>query len=490
MILAADAQPDSRPMARPAPVAGSETDPLEQPTLWGLSVADLHDRYWTARGVQVVRPGAHRESLEHAHLYLLMASDALCLFRLRPLVVDLSWVSPDLMWIRLSDDRHRGYRERVIVDDAGRFERFARYYGERDTRRERVALTPSRHVAEIFRSSPSATIGWKRLREEIPRPQRWSQTVNGHTYDLRHDDEASRFVRNLTVLWPQPHASITRIHHVGGNVWADDDADVSDRADFIGAVWVGAGRSIQERDSLLGPAVLWDDPKRSTEAAVVDWDDLEPSQSLTVPKVRPRHRSTLSRLGKRGFDIAFSLVALLLTLPIYPLVMLAIWLEDGRPFFFGHERETQGGRTFPCLKFRSMRKDAEQIKAQLVEENQADGPQFFMEHDPRLTRVGRVIRALQIDELPQFFNVLAGHMSVVGPRPSPYKENQYCPAWREARLSVPPGITGLWQVQRTRASGNDFQEWIRYDLEYVERASLWLDLWIIWRTVARMLRRE
>jgi lipopolysaccharide/colanic/teichoic acid biosynthesis glycosyltransferase len=147
-----------------------------------------------------------------------------------------------------------------------------------------------------------------------------------------------------------------------------------------------------------------------------------------------------------------------------------------------HKRETMGGREFPCLKFRSMRKDAELIKAALSDKNQADGPQFFMENDPRLTRVGRFIRKTNIDELPQFFNVLVGHMSIVGPRPSPRRENQFSPAWRDARLSVRPGVTGLWQVNRTRIRGADFQEWIKYDIQYVENQSWRLDLKIIGKT--------
>ena len=185
----------------------------------------------------------------------------------------------------------------------------------------------------------------------------------------------------------------------------------------------------------------------------------------------------------------FAAAALLLTLPLYPIVMIAIWLEDGRPFFFRHKRETLGGREFNCIKFRSMRKDAEQIKQQLAEQNQADGPQFFMDDDPRLTRVGRFIRRTYIDELPQFWNVLMGDMSVVGPRPSPFSENQFCPPWREARLSVKPGITGLWQVRRTRRQGLDFQEWIRYDIEYVQKASWLLDVRIILETIALVARR-
>ena len=168
--------------------------------------------------------------------------------------------------------------------------------------------------------------------------------------------------------------------------------------------------------------------------------------------------------------------------------MLAIYLEDGRPFFFLHPRETLGGREFGCIKFRSMRKDADKIKAQLASNNQADGPQFFIKNDPRLTRIGRLIRDLNVDELPQFINILLGDMSVVGPRPSPRKENQYCPPWREARLSVRPGITGLWQVKRTRRQGLDFQEWIKFDIQYVEQLSWKLDLWIIFQTFIVLLR--
>src|SRR6185437_11913643 len=159
----------------------------------------------------------------------------------------------------------------------------------------------------------------------------------------------------------------------------------------------------------------------------------------------------------------------------------------GRPFFFAHRRETQGGKEFSCLKFRSMRKDADEIKAQLAKENQSDGPQFFLENDPRVSRVGSFLRKTNLDELPQFINVLLGQMSVVGPRPSPRKENQCCPAWREARLSVKPGITGLWQVSRTRRQGLDFQEWIRFDVEYVEKANWRMDLLIVVKTFRVLL---
>ena len=186
--------------------------------------------------------------------------------------------------------------------------------------------------------------------------------------------------------------------------------------------------------------------------------------------------------AKRLFDIAFSLIALILTAPLYPIVMLAIWLEDGAPVFFVHRRQSIGGQEFGCIKFRVMRRDAERVKAVLGSRNRSDGPQFYLPDDPRLLKVGRFLRRWNIDELPQFINILLGDMSVVGPRPSPDHENQFCPSWREARLSVRPGLTGLWQICRTRKPQVDFQEWIRYDLEYLEHRTWLLDLWIIVRT--------
>ena len=106
------------------------------------------------------------------------------------------------------------------------------------------------------------------------------------------------------------------------------------------------------------------------------------------------------------------------------------------------------------------------------------------------TRVGRLLRVSNLDEIPQFWNVLRGDMAIVGPRPSPRGENQFCAAWREARLSVRPGITGLWQVERTRAPGIDFQEWVRYDLEYVQRLGTATDIAIIARTISKLIKGE
>jgi lipopolysaccharide/colanic/teichoic acid biosynthesis glycosyltransferase len=188
-------------------------------------------------------------------------------------------------------------------------------------------------------------------------------------------------------------------------------------------------------------------------------------------------------------DLAGAVAFMLLTLPLYPLIVLAIKVNSpGGPAFYAHRRQGRGGRVFNCWKFRTMVPNADEIKRQLMGENEVDGPQFKIKHDPRIFFVGRVLRRFNVDEWPQFWNVLTGEMSLVGPRPSPEQENQMCPAWREARLSVRPGITGLWQVSRQRQEETDFQEWIYYDVQYVKRQSLWLDLKILVRTLRVALR--
>jgi lipopolysaccharide/colanic/teichoic acid biosynthesis glycosyltransferase len=154
--------------------------------------------------------------------------------------------------------------------------------------------------------------------------------------------------------------------------------------------------------------------------------------------------------------------------------------------FYGDPREGKGGRVFRCWKFRTMTVDADARQRELTAQNQMDGPQFKLDNDPRVTRIGHYLRHLSIDEIPQFFNVLFGQMSLVGPRPSPFRENQMCVPWRAGRLSVRPGITGLWQVCRHDRSTGDFHQWIYYDLLYVCNMSLWVDLKILLATVVTL----
>lgn len=459
------------------------------PTLWGLSPTQLHEHFWASRGVQVVRQGgADQIPPSGAEQYLLLDPHGLALFRLRGMIDLLSWVEPKVLYVRLRAADARSYGERVIADSVGNFVGFRRSYGGIESGFFRAALTRDVGLARAWQAAPDMKSAWRGLREATRGTRREAVRITGHAFDGSNDESVGRFVRDLVRFWGTPSATVPNIRRAGAGVWAHAGARLGSQVRFTGPVWVGAGRSL-DAESVVGPAALWDDPEVRPAIRGVTWDAIEPSTVTTSrgTAVPTRPTSLAQRAAKRAFDVVFSLLAILVTLPVWVVVAVAIWLEDGRPIFFVHRRETLGGREFPCIKFRSMRKDADQLKEELLKSNKADGPQFYVENDPRLTRVGRVIRKLNVDELPQFLNVLLGDMSVVGPRPSPHVENQYCPPWREARLSVRAGITGLWQVSRTRTRGLDFQEWIKYDLEYAERQSAWLDLVIIWRTFGVLL---
>lgn len=189
---------------------------------------------------------------------------------------------------------------------------------------------------------------------------------------------------------------------------------------------------------------------------------------------------------KRITDVFFAVIILILFAPIIPFIALAIKITSPGPVFFKHKRQGRYGKIFNCLKFRTMKIGADEMQDKLRFVSQVDGPQFKMVDDPRISAVGRFLRETYLDEIPQFINVLLGQMSVVGPRPSPEAENTLCPFWRDARLSVRPGITGLWQIFRTRQPMKDFQEWIHYDTEYVRNLSLKIDLWISFKTVKKL----
>jgi exopolysaccharide biosynthesis polyprenyl glycosylphosphotransferase len=191
-------------------------------------------------------------------------------------------------------------------------------------------------------------------------------------------------------------------------------------------------------------------------------------------------------LVKRIVDIAGALVGLLLASPVLIGTILAIKITSPGPVFFKQVRAGRHGRKFTMFKFRSMVVDAEKLRAKLEHLNEMNGPVFKIKKDPRITAVGRFIRATSIDELPQLFNVLLGDMSLVGPRPPlPSEVGQYEP-WQRRRLSVKPGLTGLWQVSGRNQV--DFEQWMALDLQYIDNWSLWLDMKILFRTVPAVLR--
>jgi exopolysaccharide biosynthesis polyprenyl glycosylphosphotransferase len=192
-----------------------------------------------------------------------------------------------------------------------------------------------------------------------------------------------------------------------------------------------------------------------------------------------------SRLAKRMLDLTLVLIAAPIVLVLMAVVGLAIRLEGPGSVFFRQRRVGQGGRPFEMLKFRSMIEGAEEQKVELVAYNEAVGPLFKMKRDPRVTRVGRLIRRFSLDELPQIINVLRGEMSWVGPRPGLAEEVARYEPWQHQRLEAPPGITGLWQV--SGRSDMAFEEMCLLDIYYIENWSLGLDLRILARTVPHVL---
>ena len=189
---------------------------------------------------------------------------------------------------------------------------------------------------------------------------------------------------------------------------------------------------------------------------------------------------------KRYLDVAGGLLGLVLLCPLLAVVAVAVKATSRGPVFFKQMRSGLGGRPFVMYKFRSMIDGAEQWKSELAEFNEQDGPAFKIEHDPRITPLGCLLRATSIDELPQFWNVVKGDMSLVGPRPLPCDESDACRGWHRRRLEVTPGLTCIWQIcDRSKVS---FNEWARMDVRYIHSRSLWQDFKLLLQTGYVVLR--
>ena len=184
---------------------------------------------------------------------------------------------------------------------------------------------------------------------------------------------------------------------------------------------------------------------------------------------------------KRGFDILASGVSLVLLSSLFGILTVKIKKEDGGPAFYSQTRIGKNGKPFKMWKFRSMIVNADKMVKQLEEQNEIDGAMFKIKDDPRVTKIGHVIRKYSLDELPQLWNVLKGDMSLVGPRPPLPMEVADYTDYDKLRLTVTPGCTGLWQV--TKRNDADFDEMVELDLEYINKSSLWFDFKILLKTV-------
>lgn len=211
-------------------------------------------------------------------------------------------------------------------------------------------------------------------------------------------------------------------------------------------------------------------------------DEIEGQPVLTMYTGRP---DPLGLLLKRAIDLVGAGVGLVLFAPLFAVAAIAVKLNSSGPVFFLQERVGFNRRRFRAYKFRTMVQDAEDMQSLLEPLNEADGPVFKIENDPRITRVGRWLRRLSIDELPQLINVLNGEMSLVGPRPLPLRDvSRIDVRWHKRRFSVKPGITCLWQVKSRQPK---FDEWIRLDMEYIDNWSVALDLKILVKTIPAVL---
>ena len=203
-------------------------------------------------------------------------------------------------------------------------------------------------------------------------------------------------------------------------------------------------------------------------------------RDVTV-EIKIHARTRAARVAKRAIDVVGSVVGLVTLAPVFAATALAVRVTSRGPIFFAQDRCGLGGEVFRFYKFRTMVLDAEELKAELEHLNEMQGPVFKIASDPRITRLGAVLRKLSIDELPQLWNVLKGDMSLVGPRPPMPEEVEQYTSHHAQRLGVIPGITGLWQVSG-RSEIPEFERWLELDLEYAQTWSLWLDLVILLKT--------
>ncbi|MFI5184318.1 MAG: sugar transferase [Vicinamibacteria bacterium] len=421
-------------------------------------------------------------------------------------------------------DRHgEGTKEYVDADSSGRIRAIQRYY-------DSVTWPFASGVAASLVPVACLRVSFELPLGSLPRLRRVLASEGVPSRDLPLERGAlnlgtergllamnERVVLDLAQRAPVPNGPSTPLHAgsgvrvhpsatVVGPVVLQDGAEVEEGATIIGPTVVGpgarvgamatvaqcvigAGQSVTPGATLRHRVVVGDpdgdlgapeagDPSEATE----DWESLTSGLSTEASP-----RSSYPSL-KRAIDAAAAAAGLVFLAPVGLVIAALIKLESKGPIHFGHLREGTGGRPFRCWKYRTMITGADVQQRKLARMNQVDGPQFKMARDPRRTRVGRILTASNLDEIPQLWNVLVGEMSLVGPRPSPFRENQVCVPWREGRLSVRPGITGLWQICRHDRQKGDFHQWIYYDLLYVRNVSLWLDLKIMALTLLSFAR--
>ena len=288
----------------------------------------------------------------------------------------------------------------------------------------------------------------------------------------RSPDGESAGLRRLGLLDALP--ALLAEHEV--NELIVTDSDYNDR-ELVGIVEHAHRRGVKVR---VAP--------RATELLIERRGEYVPGEGVPLFELRPPVFVGADWLVKRSFDLTVSTVVAVVGLPLWLLIAAAIKLDSRGPVLYCDRRIGLNEQEFGMFKFRTMRADAAELQPELEEANEAGGALFKIADDPRVTRVGRVLRHFSIDEVPQVLNVLRGEMSLVGPRPLPIRDFELLEPWHRKRYLVLPGMTGLWQIAGRSSLG--FDDLVRLDFYYLEHWSIWLDISILLKTVPAVLARR
>ncbi|MBI5238720.1 MAG: sugar transferase [Deltaproteobacteria bacterium] len=432
----------------------------------------------------------------------------------------------------------RSSTEGISVDDDGEVKGFSVFHSSRDRR-------SSYKPMGIYVFSPLALDfitekGFFDIKEQlIPALKNASMPVHifeieGNCRPISSVEDYFEIHRESLLNGDIPRG---RMQEIDEGVWAGEGINISPDAHIVGPAFIGSNSIICANAQIIGPAVigencvigkgakiresiLWNDIEMEKDSSIsysiagnglrvssgdsfmnkiivdaLSFGDLNmmPSKYEFNGVVEAEYlrigslKYALYMLIKRSFDLAASVSLLMLLSPLMLLIAIAVKFGSEGPVIYSQKRSGKGGRDFSMLKFRTMVKDAHSQQQKLSALNKVDGPMFKVENDPRITRIGRLLRGTSLDELPQLVNVIKGEMSLVGPRPLVMGEMKFSPSWRSIRLKVRPGITGMWQVQgRSEAP---FHDWIRHDIFYVRNQSLLLDIRILIKTFSVVLRK-
>lgn len=318
-------------------------------------------------------------------------------------------------------------------------------------------------------------------------------------------------------IWIDEGVSISPQSYLVGPVIIGRDSVIEDDAQIIGPVTIGNGCRVG-KGAMIRESVLWNDTTVGKKSGVlysvvgpgvnikagsiyknmVLVESLKPCDLNIAPSSgEPRKRvgagnkarNTLNYKAflviKRLLDICFSLAALAVLSPLMLLIAVIIKFDSKGPIFFSQKRCGKDGKDFNMLKFRTMVQGADGLQQKYT--SSIEGPMFKLPNDPRITRFGQFLRRSSLDELPQIINIVKGEMSLIGPRPLVMNEMRFSPSWRDIRLKIRPGLTGLWQIQGR--STTSFHDWIKYDVYYATNQSLWLDIKIFFKTISVVFKK-